>query len=101
MRRARTTPVEHGTSSGFDAHAARGEEPCADCKHAHTIRSSAARIRRGNQDTVRVSAEGLGELLVNSTEEVCHQFGEFFGHEIVAACMDRAASKAWAEKRSA
>ncbi|GHH57428.1 hypothetical protein [Lentzea cavernae] len=101
MRQARTTAIEHGTSRGFDAHATRGEEPCAGCKQAHTIRSTAARIRRESQDTVRVQAAGLGELLIDCGEEVCHKFGEFFGHEIVAACMDRAAAKAWAEKRSA
>jgi hypothetical protein len=93
--------IEHGTGAGFDAHRQRGEEACADCKRGHTIRSSAQRIRAGRQTTVRVSAVELGELLVASDEETCHRFGEFFGHEIVAACMDRAAETAWAESRSA
>lgn len=93
--------IEHGTPAGFDTHRTLREPPCDDCKRAHTIRVTARRIRRGEQETVRVSAVELGELLIASGEETCHQFGEVFGHEIVTACMDLAASTAWAERRSA
>jgi len=101
MSLASIDSIEHGTTQGFDAHKSRGEDACADCRRAHAIRTTAHRIRRGEQQTVRVSAVELGELLIASTEEVCHRFGEVFGHEIAAACMDHAAATAWAESRSA
>jgi hypothetical protein len=101
MSLTRVELIEHGTAPGFDAHKRRGEDACAACKQAHANRSAAHRIRRGEQQTVRVSAVELGELLIASDEEVCHRFGEVFGHDIVAACMDRAAADAWAESRSA
>jgi hypothetical protein len=85
--------IEHGTPQGYDAHKRLGEAACAACRHAHTLRATAHRIRRGEQQTVRVSVVELGELLIGS--------GEVFGHEIVAACMDFAAAVAWAERRSA
>lgn len=90
--------IEHGTGAGFDAHKHLGEEACADCKRAHTNRTTAYRIRRGDQQTVRVSAVELGELLIGLDEETCHRFGEVVGHEIAAACMDLAATTAWAKE---
>jgi len=93
--------IEHGTTRGFDAHQYRGEEACTECKAAHATRTACRRIRNGKQQAVRVSVVELGELLINSSEETLHQFGELFGHEITAACMDIAAEAAWARKQPA
>jgi hypothetical protein len=41
-----TAVIIHGTYSGYHAHRAQGESPCADCKRAKARKEKAYRERR-------------------------------------------------------
>lgn len=39
-------PINHGTVSGYSRHRVRGEEPCADCKHAQAQHAALIKSQR-------------------------------------------------------
>jgi WhiB family redox-sensing transcriptional regulator len=51
---SRTSPIEHGTARGYNAHKSRHEEACGPCKIAHAERQRRFRLDR----KARMAANG-------------------------------------------
>lgn len=89
-----TTPIEHGTRSGYDAHTRAGEKACGPCAAAKSDSVQGHKIRCGKTSGTRVPVEVLGELLLRLDEELLDQVSDAIGHEVAAACMEIAARRA-------